>query len=406
MADNSKIEWTDATWNPIVGCSHASRGCDHCYAERMAWRLAQMGQEKYQAVAAGEAADNPALDVDDLTYRGVWKGKTFFDESVLDEPIGWKKRRKIFVCSMGDLFHQSVPFEWVDQVMAVVAACCQWHTFQILTKRPQRMLEYFQSRTAIDDSDRVDRMPQWYQLLTKWLDEGIGGTLGNSWDRCHDAASTIDLRRPLPNLWLGVTAEDQKAADERIPLLLQCQAAVRFVSVEPMLGPVDITPWLGPVHADAIGADWRREDVPAIQMGESVFPAADSHPWHDGLNWVICGGETGPGSRPMHPAWVLSLRDQCKAAGVPFFFKSWGDWQPISQMQPNGDDDLYHPAPANNPEAVRKCKVATSVLQLDGTVKNEWPVGAMQVFRVGKKAAGNLINGVQWHELPREVNHD
>jgi protein gp37 len=185
------------------------------------------------------------------------------------EPLHWKKPSRIFVCSMGDLFHgggSSMSIRWVFETMARSAR----HTFCVLTKRPVRMNEWVRGE--------ADHWPVW----------------------------------PLPNIWLGVSVEDQKAAYERIPILLQTPAALRFVSVEPMLASISLVRWL-----------------PITFQGPDRYrlvehEASDFGPWR-GLDWVICGGETGPGARPMHPDWARSLRDQCQAAGVPFFFKGWGD---------------------------------------------------------------------------------
>lgn len=237
---STKIEWTNETWNPIVGCSRVSPGCENCYAERMANRLAGMGQEKYKTVVTD----------------GKWNGATAFDPSVIDKPRDWKKPRMIFVCSMGDLFHELVPFSQILEVL-VIAQKCPQHTFQILTKRPDRMREFF-----------TDYVPYF-----------------------------IDL---LPNVWIGVTAENQMRANERLPILNDIPAAVKFVSVEPMLSNVDLNRAL-----------------------------EDTLKWHVGglkncISWVICGGESGPGARPLKPEWVRSLRDQCVEVDVPFFFKQWG----------------------------------------------------------------------------------
>jgi protein gp37 len=233
----TKIEWTEYSWNPVTGCTPASEGCQNCYAKRMATRL----KGRY-----GYPEDEPF--------------KVTLHPEKLKEPLKWKKPRRVFVCSMGDLFHEQVPDEYIAKVWEVMSNASQ-HTFLVLTKRPQRMKDFL-ARLGWYIHDR-DGYP-----MEAVLDEGGKYT--------------------LKNVWLGVTAENQQRADERIPILLQIPAAVRFVSIEPMLGPV-------------------------------VIPEE----WPD---WVICGGETGPGARPIHPAWVRSLRDQCQAAGTPFFFKSWGEW--------------------------------------------------------------------------------
>lgn len=234
----TKIDWCDEVWNPVTGCSKISPGCDHCYADRMAKRLAGR---------CGYPKRNPF--------------KITMHPERLSIPLRWRKPRRIFVNSMGDLFHSDVPSKWVDDIIDVIALCRQ-HTFLMLTKRSIRMKAYFD-------------------------DLGMNGT--------------------LPNLWLGVTVENQQAADERISTLWQIPAAKRFVSVEPMLNQILLAKYLHCFRdTDGDGnCPWHPQGCPSI-------------------NWVICGGETGPGARPMYGEWVRSLRDQCVDAGVPFFFKGWG----------------------------------------------------------------------------------
>lgn len=246
MSDKSKIEWTDATWNPVTGCTKVSEGCRHCYAMTFA--------ERFRGVP-GHYFENGF----DLTLR----------PDKLDQPLNWKRPRKIFVNSMSDLFHERVPDDFIDQVFVTMALAPQ-HTYQILTKRPQRMLEWF-SRDPADTDDALYPFRQ-----KKW---------------------------PLPNVWIGVSVENQKAADERIPLLIQTPAAVRFLSCEPLLGPVDL---------------FRAEGLSGGIVNEIEFSA------HGNIDWVIVGGESGRGARPMEEEWAINLRDQCQAAGVPFFFKQWG----------------------------------------------------------------------------------
>jgi len=222
----TKIEWATETWNPITGCTPISEGCKNCYAKRMAQRLAGR---------FGYPADDPF--------------RVTLHPDKLDQPLRWKKPRRVFVCSMGDLFHEDVLEEWIDQVYEVIANTPQ-HTFQILTKRPERMARYIRIMSAA-----------------------------------------------LPNVWLGVTAENQEQADKRIPVLLQIPAAVRFVSVEPMLEAVVIGDLLGDAYSSMHGG------------------------FAPGIDWVICGAETGSGARPMDLDWARDLRDQCVSAEVPFFFK-------------------------------------------------------------------------------------
>ncbi len=296
----------------MVGCSKISPACDHCYAERMAFRLAH----------------NPKAPIAYrvVTDAGTWNGQTALVESVLATPLRWRKPCRVFVGSMTDLFHPTVPDEWLDRVFAVMALTPHI-TYQVLTKRPERMRRYMEG--------------------------------------CQRGASDIGGEFPWPNLWLGVTAENQARAEERIPVLLDTPAAVRFVSVEPMLGAVDLREYIK-------GERWFTSDSPMYR-------------W---LDWVICGGESGPGARPMHPEWARGLRDQCQEAGVPFFFKQWGEWGglPYRLMAEKCvavtlDGQTYSPdAAAFNGESL--------------------PDGAVIRCRVGKKAAGRLLDGREWNEFP------
>ncbi|AQT69946.1 Bacteriophage protein gp37 [Anaerohalosphaera lusitana] len=310
----SKIEWTDQTWNPVVGCSRISEGCQNCYAERMAGRLANMNVPQYKQVVLFEDIANSRLSPE-IKVTG-WNGATAFVESALQKPLHWKKPRMIFVCSMGDLFHESVPFEWIDKVFAVMDLCPQ-HTFQVLTKRAARMREYFKSVKELPVGS-----PRDMAIFDGW--RAVYGTKLN------------ERLWPLPNVWLGVTAENQTRADERIPELLRCPAVVRFVSVEPMLGAVVM-----PEDGTACEFCGRNYESVTVDCGDwceefcakcrdydpdAVSTIITNH-LGDGqshINWVICGGESGPGARPLHPNWVRGLRDQCSEAGVPFLFKQWG----------------------------------------------------------------------------------
>ena len=276
----TKIEWATDSWNPITGCTPISEACTNCYAKRMA--------ETRLRGRFGYPEDEPF--------------KVILHPERLEEPFGWRKPRRVFVCSMSDLFHEDVPDEFICRVIAAIALTPLKHTFLILTKRPQRMHEF------------ILGLPQRDHTFRLWV------AAGGEW--------------PLSNLWLGVTAENQARADERIPVLLQIPAAKRFVSVEPMLGPVDLSYFI------------------------------------NSLDWVICGGETGPGARPMHPDWVRSIRDQCRESGTPYFFKSWGDWAPAHILEPH------------------------TAITFDGKTARY----AMK--KVGKKAAGYLIDGQEWRQFP------
>jgi protein gp37 len=255
----------------------------------MAARLKAMGRPEYENI---------------VNDNGHWYGSIVEVPERLREPLSWRKPQKIFVCSMSDLFHPGVSDEFIFGVFATMCVA-KWHTFQILTKRPQRMLE----------------------LISEYA------SYGYKW--------------PLPNVWLGVSVENQQAANERIPLLLQTPAAVRFVSAEPLLGPVQMSPqWMYNDHGFGT------------------------------LDWIICGGESGPGARPMHPDWARSLRGQCEAAGVPYFFKQWGEWRPVSQRPP---EPYLWPA------------VPRLWCFDDGT----------QAIHCGKAKAGRLLDGREWNEFPK-----
>ncbi len=359
----SKISWTDMTWNPVVGCSKVSPGCDNCYAERMAWRLNGMAVKHHMdLVSCGKTGESSIDRYVCVTECGHWNGTTATDESALEKPLHWKKPRKIFVCSMGDLFHESVPFEFIDKVMAIIALCPQ-HTFQILTKRAERMKEYF-TRIISDD----------YYSLSEYLVDGwfetdfynqtgpkkeAAGKFGEWYAKllCRIEGST------LSNLMLGVTAENQEQADKRIPLLLQTPAAKRFVSCEPMLGAIDIEDYITKPPYE--GHYCEGLECGGCMEGDS--PCDDWKKWwkeaNTKLDLVICGGESGTGARPMHPDWARGLRDQCKAAGVGFHFKQWGEWVSVSEVAGPGRHYSF-------------------------------PDGAT-VRRVGKKKAGHLLDGVE-----------
>jgi protein gp37 len=246
----------------------------------------------------------------DLGCYDGWNGKTVCIESALEKPLHWKKPRKIFVCSMGDLFHETVPFEFIDKVFAVMALCPQ-HTFQVLTKRAERMVEYFENlKQRVHEWDDGEGETEEY-LITQMLDNSGNNYLEKACRNWLEMWNARHLGWPLPNVWLGVTAENQEMADKRIPLLLQTPAAKRFVSIEPMLGAIDL-------ETNVLGC---------CRTGPcdlTMHTCNSSCELYEGIDLVICGGESGPGARAMRPDWVRSLRDQCEAAGVPFHFKSHG----------------------------------------------------------------------------------
>jgi protein gp37 len=288
MSASTAIEWTDATWNPVTGCTKVSPGCDHCYAATFAERF--RGTPGHYFAGGFDVELRPAK---------------------LTLPLTWRRPRRVFVNSMSDLFHRSVPDEYIARVF-VVMALAREHTFQVLTKRYARMRSLLGAgerwRDLLRDADSwacgldVAVPTERYLAVRRWI---------------YGTGIHTDPVEPLPNVWLGVSVENQRWADNRVPSLLRTPAAVRFLSCEPLLGPVDLSRWLGIEHYDSFG--WG-EEMFATLAGR-VGPAG-------GLGWVIAGGESGPGARPMDPEWVRSLRDQCVAAGVPFLFKQWGGRTP------------------------------------------------------------------------------
>lgn len=266
MAETN-IEWATHTWNPTTGCDRVSPGCDHCYALTLAKRLKGMGSAKYQN------------DGDPKTSGPGFLATEHPD--TLTDPLSWRKPRKVFVNSMSDLFHERIGDEFIARVFAVMAAAST-HTFQVLTKRHGRM------RSLLSDPEFVAAVRRERYKLPHTV-----VTTGPSW--------------PLLNVWLGVSVEDQKWANTRIPALLDTPAAVRFLSCEPLLGPVDLTPWT------TWGDGSLRYDEPPVVSG---------------LRWVIAGGESGDGFRPVDGEWVRALRDQCVEAEVAFLFKQWGGRTP------------------------------------------------------------------------------
>lgn len=323
MSDGTKIEWTEATWNPITGCSVTSPGCTNCYAMKLAGtRL------KHHPSRAGLTTDTKA--------GPVWTGEVRFNEAWLTQPLKWRRPRRIFVCAHGDLFHESVPDEWIDRVFAVMALAPQ-HTFQVLTKRAARMREYMR-RSCGRIADAVMRLRR---------ERGVVSALAPLPHVRPGAAWW-----PLPNVWLGVSVEDQTRADERIPDLLATPAAVRWLSCEPLLGPVDVGPWIPTCYECGASCGLRLPGPPEVERctecdeecgpetepvfsegcpkccGELEFVCPDcdhymvyQHPDTPNIDWVVVGGESGPGARPMHPDWARSIVDQCKVAGVPVFVK-------------------------------------------------------------------------------------
>ncbi len=311
----SKIQWTERTWNPINGCSKISAGCKNCYAIPMSHRLAHIPATAQKYAGITEKTEKGTIN---------FTGKVSIDDKALLDPLKRKKPTTYFVNSMGDLFHENVPFEWIDKVWAVMALCPQ-HTFQVLTKRPERMERYFEMTAGGADIQR-----EMYAMTN------------------YDNELAKGFEMPLKNVWLGTSVENQEQAEKCIPHLLACPAAVRFLSCEPLLEKIDLYPYVS---------------------------LSDYTEWKSPIDWVIVGGESGRGARPMHPDWVRSLREQCQDSNVPFFFKQWGEWVKPSQMP----DEIY--------SAIEEVG--------DG-------IGISDVERkVGKHASGRLLDGVEYNEIPK-----
>jgi len=333
MAEHSLIEWTDATWNIVTGCSVISPGCTNCYAMRLAGtRL------KHHPSRAGLTRNTKA--------GPVWTGETRVNWEWIEQPLAWTKPRAIFVCAHGDLFHESVAWEDIAVIYGVMIAAhhLRGHVLQVLTKRPARARELLSrddfwdvanahaSAAIIERVDPLDR-------------------------RSTDARATCDdygPRNPPPGIWFGISVEDQRRADDRILHLLATPATVRWLSCEPLLGPV--FPW---------------HELTLARANAFLGQAANGRV--EGIDWVIAGGESGPGARPMHLDWARSLRDQCAAVGVPFHFKQWGAYRPCT-------------------EAELKQACGATVVGDRST--------ATYMMHVGKKAAGRLLDGVEHNGMP------
>lgn len=307
MAENSNIEWTDATWNIITGCDMVDAGCTNCYAMQLAGsRLRHHPSRKGLTRVTGG--------------RAKWTGEVRFNEGWLDQPLRWSRPRRIFVCAHGDLFHPAVPDEWIDRVFAVMALATQ-HTFQVLTKRPERAAAYLRRVSA-------------QALIEIWAAEA--GKIGGD-----EAAVRVlqNDRTALRNVWLGTSVSDQTSADLRIPHLLAAPAAVRFLSAEPLLGPLD----LGTIWLRSFGQ--RGSDL-SNRLGDYVQPLRGNFTDSPKINWVIVGGESGAHARvwPGLADAARSIRDQCKAAGVAFFMKQMAGARKAS-MPPIPDDLMVREMP-------------------------------------------------------------
>lgn len=361
----SPIEWTDRSdWNPVRGCSRVTEGCRNCYAENIAARFSGPGLpfEGFAHRVGGEAR---------------WTGKVELQLDRLKLPLKWRKPVKIFVNSTSDIFHEKLSDSDIDQIFAVMALA-SYHTFQILTKRPDRMREYF------DDPNT------WGRIIAA-SDDLKPSALWNG--NAYQLRYEITTNGFLPNVWLGVSVHDQASADEFIPPLLDAPSAVRFVSYEPALGPInftrigfgqhdnesDIRVWIDALR----GGDW---SLMLDDDGEEF--GVEQGSFGPKIHQIIYGGESGPNARSSHPAWPRWVRDQCAVTGTAFYFKQWGEWMPYS-----------HGAGAfsrDDPETNYKLK-AEHVIH-----GQERSIAENLMIRVGKKIAGNHLDGKQHLEFPPE----
>ncbi|EPY00916.1 DUF5131 family protein [Magnetospirillum fulvum] len=337
MSDHSAIEWTDATWQIASGCSPVSAGCRNCYSARLAGtRL------KHHPRCQG-------LTWQPDNGRHVWTGEVRLHPDQLDQPLRWRKGRRIFVGDRTDLFHPAIPDDYIDRVWAVMALTPR-HTYQVLTKRPERMREYLDNDLlGIRLSDLID---------SEWRDGRRGEPI---------------VSLPLPNVWIGVSIEDQTTADARIDHLRDTPAAVRWVSYEPALGPVDLGHCL-----DGLPPNYWITQI-------------------DCLDWVVMGGESGPHARPMHPDWARGLRDQCAAAGVPFMLKQWGEWTSIYDR--DRDDPDWQRCPTVDGQMGRGDERYLNLAGGCGFHGDR----VIAVCNVGKHSAGRLLDGVEHNGMPGEV---
>ncbi len=343
----TNIEWVrnkdgsqGNNWNPFYGCRRKSAGCENCYAEQIAGRFSGIDKNNKILPYSGIATKTNGVS--------RWTGEVKLNENVLLEPLKIKKPTMFFVNSMSDTFYSKFPDEWIDKLFGVMARCPQ-HTFQILTKRPERMLEYIKTRAYHAYND--------VRIETEQF--------------------------PPRNIWLGVSVENQKTADERIPLLLDTPADVRFLSCEPLLENINLPLYYccncfkftqtERVNNDK---DWGCLICGCYKTG-GFKPSTTM-----GIDWIIVGGESGANARPIHPDWARNIRDQCIAANVPFFFKQWGGWFPMCEKTVEGTE-----------WSIGEDKARTHIHLWDDEQGNV-------SVNIGKHNAGRFLDGRTWNEFP------
>lgn len=366
--NNSHIEWTDHTFNPWEGCTKVSPGCVHCYAETRNQRFS--GGANW-----GKGAPRRRTSVSNWNEPRKWnRDAAGLGPATLECPscgVRWhdcdcgfaQRNTRVFCASLADWLDDEVPIEWLADLLKLIQET-PWLDWQLLTKRPQnwrsRLIEASVKMLSNVGEPGDKYTEESYAMVKSWL-----------------------FRTPPANVWIGTTVEDKQRADERIPLLLSIPAKVRFLSCEPLLGPLEFSNVS------------RRSDA-VQQLGKRALL---------GIDWVICGGESGPQARPIHPEWALSLRDQCKAAGVAFFFKQWGEWIARSQY-------LYAGNEAVAVQALSGRKIKSAVMRRDGMIDeslgeaSQSNDSASAIYCVGKKTAGRLLDGKEHSEFPAVAGTD
>ena len=386
----TKIEWCEESWNPIVGCSLVSPGCTNCYAMRQAARIEAMFVGTHMKAGGGTpfAPSHYAGLTQDSKAGPVWTGKVaMVDNHALTKPLRWKRPRRVFVNSMGDVFYKDVERWWIARVFGVMIAShhLKGHIFQVLTKRSAEM------RIVLND-------PEFWDEVNAFAETEVMDRVDPLARRRDDARATLrdyGPDDPPPFIWLGVSAEDQDRANERIPDLLATPAAVRFVSAEPLLGLIDL---VNPLYRGEGGITMRG------YLRDKAEPD-DFHFHANKLDWVIVGGESGEGARSMHRKWARDIRDQCDRADVPFFFKQWGEWidsdEWIAGLKANGAvavsgvDLRYDLRPLTFGQAAQIAENAgwECAHGSDGST----------AIRVGKRRAGRRLDGVEHNAFPRDA---
>ncbi len=419
MADATAIEWADSTFNPWMGCTKVSPACDDCYAERDTRRFGRVqwgaGQPRVRTGVDNWRRpvrwnDKPIIECMGCGWRGesraagVRMNPPGFHPPVLsaricptcEQPLLKEARRRVFCASLADWLDNEVPIEWFVDLLDMIRRTpnLDW---MLLSKRIgnwrgriERAYQWCEARVNLAGGETFEKA----KALALWLDAWLCG-------ECP------------PNVWIGATVVNQDEADRDIPKLLRVPARIRFVSIEPMLGCIDLN-----ALPDLCGdPSWDSSALHGVR--ECVFGAVVSRESIPKLHWVICGGESGPHARPMHPDWVRSLRDQCTGAGVPFLFKQWGEWAPVSDVHESVIDAVYRsnrPARRGEDQGAlddsygRRCMVPIFSMWANGCLHGTTTpgaylqgMGAMTVYSVGKAAAGRTIDGKTWTQFPESA---